>query len=345
MKMNLMKPAVTLAIGLFGALVAAFAGLPAPPLLGATLAVSFATLLRLTADIPSFVRNFAFTIIGCSLGSSITPETMANASKWPISLFILAITVVCIILVCSKVLVRYFKQSYPTGIMATSPGALAYVLALVSEGYGDIRSVAVIQSIRLVALIAMIPLLLTALGMHPEQPPYGVRASMGIITFCLIFSLSLGVGLLLSKLRIPAAFFLAGISVNGIAHLSELVTGGPSETIIFIGFTITGSLVGARFSTIPLQDIRELIWASLATLSLSVIIAAGFAGTVSWLLQLPFGQVFVAFAPGGVEAMAAMALSLNYDPAYVAVHHLFRIIFLIMILPLLLKIRNRSRSR
>lgn len=61
---------------------------------------------------------------------------------------------------------------------------------------------------------------------------------------------------------------------------------------------------------------------------------------VSSILSMSYGQVFVAFAPGGVEAMAAMALSLGYDPAFVAVHHLYRIILLIFLLPLILKVAN-----
>jgi uncharacterized membrane protein AbrB (regulator of aidB expression) len=40
--------------------------------------------------------------------------------------------------------------------------------------------------------------------------------------------------------------------------------------------------------------------------------------------------------------MAAMALSLNYDPAYVAVHHLFRIFFLILVLPLFLRTMRKK---
>jgi uncharacterized membrane protein AbrB (regulator of aidB expression) len=36
--------------------------------------------------------------------------------------------------------------------------------------------------------------------------------------------------------------------------------------------------------------------------------------------------------------MAAMALALDYDPAFVAVHHLYRILLLISILPLFLKL-------
>lgn len=339
------KMFTTLAIGLTGALAAHYAGLPAPAIIGATLAVSGASLLRITQDIPNACKNIAFTVIGCSLGSSITLETLADSSKWPVSLAILAIAVIAIIYFCSNVLVTYFNKDRETAILATSPGALAYILALASDGRGDIRSIAVIQSIRLVAVLTTIPIILSHLGMHPEQPPSGADNTMGLLIFSGVFSSSLAIGWLFTRIKIPAAFFLAGIFVSGAAHLSGFVVGRPADEIIFIGFTITGSLVGARFSTIPLVDLKHLFWGSLSALMLSLFIAALFAAAVAKLLVLPFGQVFVAFAPGGVEAMAAMALSLHYDPAYVAVHHLFRIFFLILIVPFFLRKSSLKRRK
>jgi len=71
---------------------------------------------------------------------------------------------------------------------------------------------------------------------------------------------------------------------------------------------------------------------------LSSVIAALFAGGVAQLTGLPFGQVWVAYAPGGVEAMAAMALALGYDPAFIATHHLSRIVLLLFSLSLLLRL-------
>ena len=339
------KMFITLTIGLIGALVAKYAGLPAPAIIGATLAVSGASLLRITQDIPNFLKNIAFTVIGCSLGSSITPATLANSSKWPVSLTILGIAVIAIIYFCSNILVKYFNKTRETAILSTSPGALAYVLAIASDGKGDIRSISVIQSIRLVAVLTTIPIILTHFGMHPEQSPTIGSESMGIIVFSAVFISSLVIGWLFSRVKIPAAFFLAGIFVSGFAHLSGVAVGRPADEIIFIGFTITGSLVGARFSTIPLVDLKNLFWGSISALLLSLFIAAIFAAAVAKLLVLPFGQVFVAFAPGGVEAMAAMALSLNYDPAYVAVHHLFRIFFLILILPFFLRKNSLKRKK
>jgi len=336
---------VTLLIGFTGALTALYAGLPAPALIGATLSVTCASLSRLTRDIPAWCKDLAFTVIGCSLGSSITPEALANTAKWPVSLLILGAGVIAIIYFCGKVLVRYFHESRETAVLATSPGALAYVLSLAAEGKGDLRSIAVIQTIRLVAVITTIPFILTHFGMHPEPSLVAGGEPMGMLTFIIIFISSLGIGRLNTRLKIPAAFFLAGVCVSGAAHLAGLAVGRPADEIIFIGFTITGSLVGARFSSIPLADLRSLFWESITTLLLSVSIAALFAAAVSRLLSLPFGQVFVAFAPGGVEAMAAMAISLHYDPAYVAVHHLFRIFFLILVVPLFLKTNSRLTQK
>ena len=65
--------------------------------------------------------------------------------------------------------------------------------------------------------------------------------------------------------------------------------------------------------------------------------------TVSRMLDLPFGQVWVSFAPGGVEGMSSMALALGYDPVYVATHHVFRILLLIAILPVLIGFSSRKR--
>ena len=73
----------------------------------------------------------------------------------------------------------------------------------------------------------------------------------------------------------------------------------------------------------------------------AVSISVAFAWIVSLLLSLPFGQVWVSFAPGGVEGMSSMALALGYDPLYVAVHHVFRILLLILILPVLIRFAGK----
>ena len=336
------KLILTLAIGFTGAVIAFYAGLPAAALIGSSIAVSLASLCNLTRTIPAGFRAIAFSIIGSSLGSSLTRDFVSQAIHWPLSLFILTICMVTIMLVCSLVLIKAFSHSAETAILASSPGSMVYAISIASEGVGDVRSIVVIQSVRLLLIIAFLPFVLDYFsGGHGNYQVDPAAESMSAVDFSIIFLLTVVLGRYFERVRVPAAYLLVGTVVSGLAHLLGLVDGRPSSIILFIGFSITGTVVGARFSTISREELKRLLKASLAVVCLATSIAALFALLVSSLLSMSYGQVFVAFAPGGVEAMAAMALALHYDPAFVAVHHIYRIILLILTLPLFLKILSK----
>lgn len=332
----------TLAIGFSGSIAATYAGLPAAALVGAIVTVSIASLLRLTTEIPLKLRNIGFTIIGCSLGSGITKEALSQSAQWPFSLLVLGIAVFLILFVCSWVLSRFFSQTVETALLATSPGALAYSLALAASGIGEIRSIIVIQNIRLLAVTTFLPFILDNFGFEPGHTATPV--SMGLGASIIVIFIAFLVGVSISRWRIPTSFLLTGMFISGMGHYLGLVIGRPSSGIIFIGFAITGSMVGARFSSIPHADLKRLLLASFSVVIISGVLALGFAVPVAKILNLPFGQVFVAYAPGGVEAMAAMAIALGYDPAFVATHHLFRIILLFFILPIGLKLIGKFKQ-
>jgi membrane AbrB-like protein len=332
----------TLAIGFIGAAVAFYAELPAAALIGSAVAVSLASLCNFTSTIPIGFRAIAFSIIGSSLGSSLTRDFVSQAIHWPLSLLILTICVFTIMISCSFVLIRIFNQSAETAVLATSPGALGYTISIALEGVGDVRSIIVLQSVRLLLIITCLPFVLeyfwgdgggSAAGTAVEPMPGDA--------FIVIFLVTLVLGRVLERIKVPASYLLVGTVVSGAAHVLGLVDGRPSSMILFIGFSITGTVVGARFSTISMAELKKLLKASLLVVFLSTFIAAVFAILVASLLSMSYGQVFVAFAPGGVEAMAAMALALHYDPAFVAVHHIYRILLLIFSLPLFLKIINK----
>ncbi len=333
---------LTLAIGFAGSIAASYANLPAAALVGSVLAVSIASIFRLTVDIPLRLRNVAFTIIGCSLGAGITKEALSQTGQWPFSLFVLGVAVLVTMLTCSWVLSRFFSQSVETALLATSPGALVYSLALAAGGMGDIRSIIVIQNIRLLVVTTLLPFVLDNFGFEPGQvdSPTVSGGTGSVLVILVAFIVAASV----SRWRIPASFLLAGMLVSGVGHYLGVVIGRPPDSIIFTGFVVTGSMVGARFSSIPRHDLQRLLLASLSVVFISGLFSLLFAIPVAQFLDVPFGQVFVAFAPGGVEAMAAMALALGYDPAYVATHHLFRIILLFFLLPIGVNILKKIRK-
>jgi hypothetical protein len=51
----------------------------------------------------------------------------------------------------------------------------------------------------------------------------------------------------------------------------------------------------------------------------------------------------IAFAPGAVDAMMLLALALSLDPVYVGAHHLTRIFFVSLTMPLLARYSARTQ--
>lgn len=332
----------TLAIGYIGSLLANAAGLPAGAIIGSAFAVSLASFFRFPCHIPNWLRNTGFAAIGCSLGSGVNTDFLDLVNKWPLSLLGLTVAMVLIFIVTSWLIVHFFGLSWETAILATSPGALSCSLAMAAEGIGDAQAIIVIQSFRLLAVTISLPLIIdifdlpSGLGVNTIQTFLSMPVTAGLFLMTLI------IGFLLNKLSIPASFLISGILISGILHYQGLISGKPQNSLLFIGFIITGSVLGSRFSRIPLINLKQMVSASMTVFVVATLIATLLAWFSANLLDLPFGQVWISYAPGGVEAMAAMAIALGYDSAFVATHHLYRIVLLLLMLPIFIRLFNKA---
>lgn len=333
--------AIALAAGFGGAFLALSLGLPAAALLGSTLAVTIVALMRLGPAVPNLLRDIGFCVIGVSLGSGVTPDIWSDIARWPLSIAMLALTVLAVMLACSLVLVKLFRNDVPSAVLATSPGALSYTLALAIDRGVDVRSVMVLQGLRLFLITMFLPPVIgyaegagEAIAMELPYVAYGDGVAMLVATFAL--------GMVMARFRSPAPYILAGLLVSGLAHGTGLVSGRLADLVTFFGFAITGTVIGARFAGITGADLKRLALAGIVSTTVAVAISMAGAWAVSSLLDLPFGQAWVSFAPGGVEGMSSMALALGYDPVYVATHHVFRILLLIAILPVMLRLFHKK---
>lgn len=98
-------------------------------------------------------------------------------------------------------------------------------------------------------------------------------------------------------------------------------------------YVLIGCLIGTRFSNVSLMEVRKGFLAGfVVTIAVMVI-----AGTIAWLISrvtgVPLNAVMIAYAPGGLETMAAMAVMMHADTAYVGSHHVIRLLFLSVLMP------------
>ena len=298
------------------------------------LAVAALALARAPLFLPEPIRQLVWVMLGISIGSGFTPDILDQVLKWPISLAGLGITILLVIAGSAAFLVKLGKWSRTTAFFASVPGALSYVVALSLRSKADTRLVVMAQMLRLVAILAVLPTLVTLSMPPPTLPPPQISPVLG---FLLELVLGCALGALLEWRKFPAGLLFGGMIAAAMLHLSTGVPGQIPQIVLIPCQIVLGCFIGLRFYGTDLAFLRKALVPSVGAFTIAVMISMFGAVIVSAGLHLPLGQVIVAFAPGGIEAMTILAFVLGLDPAYVATHQLARFLGISLLLPLIAK--------
>ena len=333
----------TLSFGALGGVLAWYAGFPAPFLTGSAIAVTLACLSGLVLDIPGFIRNICFIAIGLSMGAGVTPEVLETLGIWPVAFVILSLSLLGTFFGCRWILSRFWQFDRRSAILASSPGHLSFILGLSSQSNVDIPAISIVQSIRVMVLTVVVPFAVALLGLAEGQggprPPH-----MELVALISLVPVALALGWVLLKVKAPAAYLLGGMIASTVAHATALVEGQIPTWLAIMAFTIMGSIIGTRFSNISFKQLRRAAGAGLASVSVAAIMAIAAGSFAAWLLDMPLAQLLIAFAPGGLEAMAAMAVIMDVDTTFVAAQHVFRLFLLTFLAPIVLAYEDRRNS-
>lgn len=332
---------LSLAIAAGGGGLAHLAGLPAAWLAGSTIAVSAAAIAGVRVGLPGRLRDVVFVVLGVSMGTGVTPESLERAIHWPISLAVLAVFIAAVIGAGFLYFRRVSGWDRESAFFAAIPGALSYVLALAVTSRADIPKVATAQSIRVFALVAVLPMAIGGLQdvVPPVLPPVGGPAEiLALVAGCAL------AGLLAARLKVPAGLLTGAFFASAAAHGSGLVSTGLPPWLTIAAFVALGVVVGARFLGTTPRLLLVLAGASLGGLAVSLAVSVLAALAVVALTEATLGQALLAYAPGGLEAMIALSLLLGIDPAYVATHQLARFVLIALTLPLAARLAGIRRT-
>jgi hypothetical protein len=326
---------LTIAAGTAGGALATYLNLPAGWLTGSMILSSLLVFGGAPLYMPDRIRQIIFVLLGVSMGSAFTPESMATIFKWPASIVGLAVAVGGVIVTGAAFLHRVAHWDKPTAFFASVPGAMSYVLAVSLRSSADTRLVVAAQMMRLIVLMAILPIVVRAtmpvtlpVAVPAASPLFGVYAGLAIE---IAFGFALGV--LFEWLKVPAGLMLGGMMAGATVHLSGTVLGAMPPHILIPSQILLGGFVGLRFKGTDRRLLYASVLPSFGAFLLAIAVVAATSFAVARGLALPMGQVLVAFAPGGLEAMTILAFVLGIDPAYVGVHQLMRFLGLSLVLP------------
>jgi len=320
----------------FGYIIFDFLGIPAAALTGATSAVTVVALLGFDVRFPAKLRNATILLLGINIGTAVSPEALQAIMKWPISLSIMSLCVLLGIALNVGVLKHTFGYDRETAILASAPGHLTFVLGIAQENNRDVSAIAIIQSIRVLFLTLCVPPVLTYLFGASEGTvlPEEILTLPSII---LTLIAAVPVAFLFDRLKFPAHWLLAGMTISALGHGSGISPGRLPDFLSITAFLLMGALIGSRFSNTPPRKLLTYVLPGLTVTLVTVSVALIGVLFAMWAAGLPFAILVIAYSPGAIEAMAAITISLGFEPVLIAAHHVTRLALLSVAMPLLLR--------
>src|SRR5882757_633600 len=334
----------TLAIGAAGGALFLVAGLPGGLISGAMIAVGIAAIAGRPLAMPPILAQAVLVLLGISLGSLVSQQLLHNMGAYPLTIALLALATFCSTFGSSLYLQRFHGWDQTSALLAGSPGALSQITMLAAEKGADVPAIAVVQTMRVIILTAGLPMLLTLTGIASSSQPAAATAIASPVELAELIAASVAVALLLRLAKFPASWMFGAMIGSSVLHGAGLVEGGLPPWVRGVALVGIGALIGSRFARMKTRILLSHVNAALGSFAIAIIISAIFVALIALTTHVRIADIIVAFAPGAMDAMLALALTLHIDPIFVGAHHLSRFVFVTIATPGIVHLFGRTQD-
>jgi membrane AbrB-like protein len=333
-----------LAIGAAGGLLFLIANLPGGLISGAMIAVGIAAIAGRPLAVPAIITQTVLLLLGISIGSVVSRELINHISAYPLTIGLLALATFCSTFGSSLYLQRSHGWDRTSAFLAGSPGALSQITILAVERGADLPAIAVVQTLRVIILTAALPMILALTGVTSSTSPALMQAAATPLGLAAMLVCSLGAAVLLQLIKFPASWMFGAMLAAGVLHGTGVVEGGLPPWMRGMALIGIGTLIGSRFARMRVRTLLGHLHAALGSFMIAVTISAAFVLVIVLTTHVRFSDTIVAFAPGAMDAMMALALTLHIDPIFVGAHHLSRFVFVTIATPGIVHLFGRTQD-
>ena len=335
----------TLVIGAAGGLLFLWLNLPGGLISGAMVTVGIAALAGRPVTMPAILTQSVLVLLGITLGSLVSRQLIQHMSAYPLTIGLLALATFCSTFGSSIYLQRVHGWDQTSALLAGSPGALSQITMLAAEKGADVAAIAVVQTMRVIILTAALPLLLAVTGVAPSAP---MDLTSVVVAsppeLAVLAAAAIAVALALRLAKFPASWMFGAMIASAMLHGTGLIEGGLPPWMRNIALVGIGAVIGTRFARISKKTLVSHINAGLGSFAVAIVISAAFVTVIVLATHVRFADVVVAFAPGAMDAMLALALTLHIDPIFVGAHHLSRFVFVSITTPGIVHLFGRPQE-
>ena len=323
-------------------------GVPSPALFGGVVAGLVRALARpVPMEVPRSINGPALVVVGVTIGVLVDPGTLrAVGVRWlPVLLVVLGTLVISLV---AGWLMRLQRGIGPvTGALAMIAGGAEGVTAMARELAADHRMVAVLQYLRVLLIVAFMPVVASSAYGASASGSGGLAQSGGPgWAVGLLFTAACGVvGLVLGRLvRIPVPTLLGPMIVAAAADLGGLsqgavVPGGATS----LAFLVIGLQVGLNFTRESLRTIGRALPLALVIILGLIAACAGMGLLLAQVTDASALDAYLATTPGGLTAVLAVASDSGADATFVLAVQVVRLFAMVFSAPLIGRWLRRAR--
>lgn len=341
---SLSRNALALSVGASGGAIFYMFGLPLPWMLGALFATMGAAIANAPVQAPPRARPVVVAVIGVLLGSHFTPDLVEKAAVWVDTVMILLVYTIVVALVVVPFYRYVGKQDWRTAYFSGMPGGLAEMIEIGTASGAKPAPIILAHSLRIVTTIVLIAFWFRIVEGHSV----GAMVSAAPVPLTLLDGVMLlgaaVVGSFLGiKLRFPAPTFLGPLLVSALVHLAGLTQSAPPALLVSGAQVVLGTVLGCRFLGIGPRTLLPAAALSFGATIMTLALALVAGSVMQMLAGVRSDQALLALAPGGLTEMGLIALAVQADVAFVATHHIARILFVIMLAPIVFSVVLKQR--
>ncbi|SEK52316.1 hypothetical protein SAMN05443999_101588 [Roseovarius azorensis] len=325
-------------------------GLPLPYLLGplagsALVATVWPHRLPEGYTFPQPLRQMFLAIIGLMIGAQVTPALLTEAHQYLLTFGAITVFVGLAHGMGYAILRHVGGYDATTAFYASTPGGLYESIAMGEAAGADLTRLMMQQFLRIIVVVTALPLGLSLWIGEPVGSAGGMtlaRADVPWSDLPLIVLAGLG-GLALGHvLRLPAGQMTGPMALAAVLSLTGWLGFEIPQWLVNLAQMVIGTALGMRFTGLSRGLLLRGAGLSLlsvgAMLTLGVALAAGLHRVTGEAVDV----LVITFAPGGVTEMALIALSLQANPAFVTLHHIYRIMLTVVVLGMVTRLRRRA---
>jgi membrane AbrB-like protein len=331
------RTAETLSIAAVGGTTLTWLGFPAGLITGSLLGVALAGLAGRPVQVPVPLSRVISVLVGISLGAVVSPETLNGLVTFPLSVAVLTVSTLCMVAATTSYLRFVHGWDPQSALLGASPGALAQVMVLSAEYKADLRAIAIVQTLRVVALTVGIPSGLSLFGLTATggiMTRFGA-GSASLSEILVLVGVSSASAFTIWRLRLPGGLLFGAMLGSGVLHGGGFMAATLPWWVASSAVIGIGAVTGSRFANTDPRTLLRFLGAAFGSFAVALSIASAFVLLLTAISTVRISDAVVAFSPGAQDTMMVLALAMHLDPVYVGALHLSRYLLVSLLVPFL----------